>query len=107
MARSKKTPQKKIAKTPIAKKSPTGKKHGEIRKSNIHIVCLKLIQLFYADVMATSSDVRSRSRRRSFGWRNADAVLMTVLPKIPSLRGIVSHTGVIAAVDKTRPNLES
>ena len=30
----------------------------------------------------------------------ADAVLMTVLPKIPSLRGIVSHTGVIAAVDK-------
>ena len=37
MARSKKTPQKKIAKTPIAKKSPTGKKHGEIRKSNIHI----------------------------------------------------------------------
>ena len=25
---------------------------------------------------------------------------MTVLPKIPSLSGIVSHTGVIAAVDK-------
>ena len=25
---------------------------------------------------------------------------MTVLPKIPSLNGMVSHTGVIAAVDK-------
>lgn len=47
MARTKKTPQK-IAKTPIAKKSPkktpTGKKHGEIRKSNIHIVKTNIIK---------------------------------------------------------------
>ena len=42
------------------------------------------------------SSARSRARR-SFGVTrvNADAVLMTVLPKIPSLSGI-SYTGVIA-----------
>ena len=34
------------------------------------------------------------------GSVNADAVVLTVLPKIPSLNGMVSHTGVIAAVDK-------
>ena len=31
----------------------------------------------------------------------ADAVSMTVLPKIPSLNGMVSHTGVIAAGDQS------
>ncbi len=47
MARSKRTPQK-VAKTPTAKKSPkkspTGKKHGEIRKTNIHTVKTNIIK---------------------------------------------------------------
>ena len=47
MARSKRTPQK-VAKTPTAKKSPkkspTGKKHGEIRKTNINTVKTNIIK---------------------------------------------------------------
>ena len=53
---------------------------------------------------------RVETRRGRLVGAYADAVLMTVLPKIPSLRGIVSHTGVIAAVDKNSSysrNLES